>query len=66
VRRHKPVVELRLGHGDGRLLAELHRNGEVVAQRHSDEGLYVQVRLDEAGLGRALRAGASVVDAPGA
>lgn len=65
VRRHKPVVELRLGHGDGKLLAELHRTGEVVSQRHSDEGLYVQVRLDEVGLGRALRAGASVVGAAG-
>jgi len=63
VRRFKPVVELRLGHGDGKLLAELHRTGEVVAQRHTDEGLFVQVRLDEAALGRALRAGASVVEA---
>jgi len=66
VRRFKPVVELRLGHGDGKLLAELHRTGEVVSQRHSDEGLFVQVRLDEAGLGRALRAGASMVGTTGA
>jgi GTP-binding protein HflX len=61
VRRFKPMVELRLGHGDGKLLAELHRSGEVIAQRHTDEGLFVQVRLDDATLGRALRAGASVV-----
>ncbi len=63
VRRHKPLVELRLGHADGKLLAELHRSGEVVGQRHTDDGLYVRVRLDEATLGRALRSGASVVDA---
>ncbi|HEX4931710.1 MAG TPA: GTPase HflX, partial [Gemmatimonadaceae bacterium] len=63
VRRFKPVVELRLGHGDGKLLADLHRSGDVVAQRHTDEGLFVQVRLDEAALGRALRAGAAVVEA---
>lgn len=63
VRRFKPMVELRLGHGDGKLLAELHRTGEVLAQRHTEEGMFVQVRLDEAALGRALRAGASVVGA---
>ena len=63
VSRFKPMVELRLGHGDGKLLAELHRTGEVLAQRHTEEGMFVQVRLDEAALGRALRAGASVVGA---
>lgn len=63
VRRFKPIVELRIGHGDGKLLAELHRSGEVIDQRHSDDGLFVQVRLDDAALGRALRAGASVVGA---
>lgn len=64
VRRHKPLVELRLGHADGKLLAELHRTAEVIEQRHDDEGLVVSVRLDEATLGRALRAGAAVVTAP--
>ncbi|MEO6444816.1 MAG: GTPase HflX, partial [Gemmatimonadaceae bacterium] len=63
VRRHTPLVELRLGHGDGKLLAELHRSGEVVSQRHTDEGLFITARLDEATLGRALRAGASLADA---
>jgi GTP-binding protein HflX len=66
VRRHKPLVELRLGHGDGKLLADLHRAGEVVGQRHTDDGLFVSVRLDEATLGRALRDGASVVTPPAA
>ena len=60
VRAHKPVVELRLGHGDGKLLAELHRGGEVISQRHTDDGLFITVRLDEATLSRALRAGASI------
>ena len=62
VRRFKPLVELRLGHADGKLLAELHRSGEVVGQRHSDDGLFISVRLDETTLARALRAGASVVE----
>ena len=60
VRLHKPLIELRLGHGDGKLLAELHRVGEVVSQRHTDDGLFITARLDEATLGRALRAGASI------
>ncbi|MFP5354019.1 MAG: GTPase HflX [Gemmatimonadota bacterium] len=63
VRRFKPVIELRLGHGDGKLLAELHRSGEVLGQRHTDEGTFVSVRLDQAALGRVLRAGAAVVGA---
>jgi len=60
VRLHKPLIELRLGHGDGKLLAELHRVGEVVSQRHTDDGLFITARLDEATLGRALRSGASI------
>jgi hypothetical protein len=32
-----------------------------LSQRHTDDGLYINVRLDDAALGRALRAGASVV-----
>ncbi len=66
VRRFKPLIELRLGHADGKLLADLHRTGEVVEQRHTDEGLYVRVRLDAPALGRALRAGAVVVDSDAA
>lgn len=66
VRRFKPIVELRLAHADGKLLAELHRAGEVVEQRHTDDGLFVRVRLDAPALGRALRAGAVVVDSEAA
>lgn len=61
VRRFRPVIELRLGHGDGKLLAELHRSGEVVSQHHGDEGTFVRVRLDPPSLARILRAGASMV-----
>ncbi len=52
VRRFKPIIELRLEHSDGKLLADLHRTGEVVEQRHTDDGLFVRVRLDAAALGR--------------
>jgi GTP-binding protein HflX len=62
VRRFKPIVQLRIGLGDGKLLADLHRSGEVVSQRHTDEGLFVTARLDATTLGRVTRAGAVVVN----
>jgi GTP-binding protein HflX len=61
IRRYKPLVQLRLGLGDGKLLADLHRSGEVVSQRHTDEGTFVTARLDTSTLGRMTRAGAVVV-----
>jgi 50S ribosomal subunit-associated GTPase HflX len=62
-RAHTPLVELRLDHGNGRLLAELHREGEVTAVRHADDGTYVTARLDPAVLARATRLGGVVVGA---
>ncbi|MEO7965394.1 MAG: GTPase HflX [Gemmatimonadaceae bacterium] len=61
VRAHKPLVELRVGHGDGKLLAELHRAGDVISQRHDDDAAYVQMRIDAAALGRVVQRGAQVV-----
>lgn len=60
-RRHSPLVELKLDHGNGRLLAELHRQGEVAAVRHEDDATYVTARLDAAALARATRLGGVVV-----
>ena len=37
VRKLKPVTELRVSTSDGRLLAELHRAGEVIDQRNEGE-----------------------------
>jgi GTP-binding protein HflX len=62
LRRRRPVHDLRVDHANGRLLAELHRLGEVVATRHLDEGAVVSVRLDDAALGRVTRMGAEVVN----
>ena len=58
VRTLKPVTELRVPAGDGRLLAELHRMGEVLEQHHEGEEMVLTVRLDAASLGRARAAGA--------
>ena len=60
-RMHTPMVELRLDHSNGRLLAELHREGEVIGVRHGEDATYVTARLDAATLARAARQGALVV-----
>jgi GTP-binding protein HflX len=56
----RPVSEIRLGAGEGRLLAEIHRLGEVVDQRTDGAELVVRARVDDALAGRLRRAGARV------
>ena len=58
----KPVSEIRLGAGEGRLLAEIHRLGEVVEQRTDGAELVLRARIDESLAGRLRRAGARVDD----
>ncbi|HEX6536890.1 MAG TPA: GTPase HflX [Gemmatimonadaceae bacterium] len=61
VRQHRPVTELRIPFADGKMLAELHRAGEVLSQRPDGESWIVSARVDEATLGRLRRQGAVVV-----
>jgi GTP-binding protein HflX len=60
VRRDRPVAELRIPAADGRLLADIHRSGEVLEQRSEGEELVLRARLDPNTLGRLSRAGAVV------
>jgi GTPase len=60
VREMRPVSEVRIPAGDGRLLAELHREGEVIDQRSEDSVLVLHVRATEALIGRLRRGGATV------
>jgi GTP-binding protein HflX len=60
VRQHRPVAELRIPVADGRLLADVHRSGEVLEQYHEGEEMVVRARVDEMTLGRLRRAGALV------
>ena len=46
--------------GDGKLLAAIHREGEVIDQRMDGEQLLVEARVDDALAGRLRRAGADV------
>ena len=60
VRTMRPVSEVRIPASDGRLLAELHREGEVIDQRSEDSVLVLHVRATEALIGRLRRGGATV------
>lgn len=60
VRMLRPVAEVRISAGDGRLLAELHRDGEVIDQRSEDSVLVLHVRATQALIGRLKQAGATV------
>jgi GTP-binding protein HflX len=60
VRAHRPVLELRIPVTDGRLLADVHRSGEVIEQHHEGEMMVLRARLDDSTLGRLLRAGVRV------
>ncbi len=60
LRARRPLVEVRLSAGDGKLLAELHRGGEVIDQRTDGDRLVLRARVDEALKGRLRRGGAEV------
>lgn len=60
LRRHRPVLELRIPLSDGRMLAELHRTGEVLEQRSEGDEWVVTARMDDATVGRLKRQGATV------
>jgi GTP-binding protein HflX len=60
IRRRRPVLEIRIPASDGRLLAELHREGEVLDQRADDDVMVIRARLDERMIGRLRHAGARV------
>lgn len=60
VRGQRPVLELRIPAANGRLLAEVHRDGEVLGQRTDEELIIVQARLDERSIGRLRQAGIGI------
>jgi GTPase len=60
VRARRPMLEIRLSPSDGKLLASIHRDGEVLDQRAEGDRLIVRARVDEALAGRLRSAGAEV------
>jgi len=59
-RARRPVTEVRLPVTNGKLIAEIHREAEVVDQRHEGEELIIRARMDAALAGRLKSAGAKV------
>ncbi|HEX7939382.1 MAG TPA: GTPase HflX [Gemmatimonadaceae bacterium] len=60
LRVNRPVVEIRFSHSNGKLLAEIHREGEVMDQRTIGEELVVRARVNDRLAGRLRQAGATV------
>ena len=56
----RPVLEIRIPASNGRLLAEVHREGEVLEQRTDEDRMVVRARLDERAIGRLRHAGARI------
>ncbi len=52
VRAQRPLLEIRVPAGDGRVLAELHRRAEVMDQRTDDDAIVVRARMDAALAGK--------------
>jgi len=63
VRARRPVAEVWLSSGDGRMLAEIHAQGEVLEQRTEGDQLVVRARLPERLRGRLEQAGARITTA---
>jgi GTPase len=60
VRALRPVAEVWMSTGDGRMLAEIHAQGEVLDQRTEGDQLVVRARLPERLRGRLEQAGARI------
>lgn len=61
LRTQRPVLEVKIPAANGRLIAEVHRDGEVLDQRVDDDVLVLKARLDERTIGRLRQAGARVM-----
>jgi GTPase len=60
IRSRRPLTQVRMSPSDGKLLAEIHRDGEVLDQRMEGDRLVVNARINEALAGRLRHAGAEV------
>jgi GTP-binding protein HflX len=62
IRVRKPVTRILMSPSDGRMLAEIHRSGEVIEQRMEGDQLLIEARVDDAVVGRLQRAGAVILN----
>jgi GTP-binding protein HflX len=61
MREGTKIAEIRLPAEDGKLLADIYRNGSVLSQRTDDGQIVLRARLDEQLAGRITKLGASIV-----
>ena len=62
VRRQRPLVEVRIPAGDGRALAEVHREAEVVEQRYDGDTVVLSAHVEPALLGKLRERGLVAAD----
>jgi GTPase len=60
IRAKRPMASISVSPSDGKLIAEIHRQGEVLDQRMDGDRLVIKARIDAALAGRLERAGAVV------
>ena len=60
IRTRRPITEIRVPVTNGKLIAEIHREAEVLDQRHEGEELIIRARMDAALAGRLKSVGAKV------
>ncbi|MES2179168.1 MAG: GTPase HflX [Gemmatimonadota bacterium] len=60
IRARRPVSEVWLNAGEGRLLAEIHQHGEVLEMRNEGEQMVIRARLPERLRGKLEQAGAEL------
>jgi GTP-binding protein HflX len=60
IRARRPLTTIRMSPADGKMLAEIHRDGEVLDQRMDGEMLLVEARIDEQLAGRLRKSGAEI------
>jgi GTP-binding protein HflX len=60
IRARRPMASISVSPSDGKLIAEIHREGEVLSQRMDGDRLVIDARIDAVLAGRLRRAGAVV------
>ena len=60
MKSQRPLLEIRISASEGKLLAELHRDGEVLDQKSEEDVMVIRARLDERTMGRLRHAGARI------
>lgn len=64
MRDSRPLYEIRIPVANGRMLAEVHRDGEVLDQRNDDEVMVVRARMSDRAIGKLRHDGARIMVVP--